>query len=210
MQEQIRDLHRAHLWVSADQRDHPVLGNADDSRQVSSCQAQDIEDTIAELEGQAAERIKEVKTMLHTTDMEAVCYAAEDIHIPAGQRLEGAVTAVIDKPLGDLHCAMVFEVEGIPRIAIAEPDDSGSEGDSDQAPELLSESSSEESSSEDSDEEEQDEEQYARQGHLSTAAMQRIKQTLQQRKQSEETIIAERAAAVPPMVVRPTMVSAIS
>ena len=122
--------------------------------------------------------------------------------------MEGAVTAVIDKPLGDLHCAMVFEVEGIPRIAIAEPDDSGSEGDSDQAPDLLSESSSEESSSEDSDEEEQDEEQYEHQGHMSTAAMQRIKQTLQQRKQSEEAILAERAAAVPPMVVRPTMVSA--
>ena len=77
--------------------------------QVSACQLREIEDTIRELQGQDSEQVKDVKTMLNTMDMEAICYATEDIHVPAGKRLEKAVTAAIDMPLDKLHCAMIFD-----------------------------------------------------------------------------------------------------
>ena len=70
------------------------------------------------------------------------------------------MTAAIDMPLDQLHCAMIFEAEGIPSIALADSDYSGSESDGSSAPELVSESESESySSDEDGGEESSDQNQ---------------------------------------------------
>jgi hypothetical protein len=139
---------------------HTLAGDGQSSaaRQVSTRQLREITDTITELKGQESQQVKEVKTMLNTTNMEAICYATEDIHVPAGKRLEKAATAAIAMPLDQLHCAMIFEVEGIPRIAIADSDYSGSESDDSSAPELISESESESYSSDDDSDDENSEE----------------------------------------------------
>ena len=145
LEAQIQDLHKAHSWISDSMQQHTLAGDGQSSaaRQVSTCQLREITDTITELKGQESQQVKEVKTMLNTTHMEAICYATEDIHVPAGKRLEKAATAAIDMPLDQLHCAMLFDVEGIPRIAIADSDYSGSGSDDSNAPELISESESE-------------------------------------------------------------------
>ena len=153
---QVQDLQEAHQWVSKVAHQQASARGAADSAatQVSACQLSEIAETIAEMQSAESQQVKEVKTMLNTTDMEATCYATEDIHVPAGQRLEKAVTAAIDMPLDQLHCAMIFEAEGIPSIAMADSDYSRSESDGSNAPELLSESESESYSSDEDESEE--------------------------------------------------------
>ena len=68
------DLQKAHKWISNGVQQQSSAEEDHDSaaRQVSACQLVEIEDTITELQTQESDQVKDVKTMLNTTDMEAI------------------------------------------------------------------------------------------------------------------------------------------
>ena len=169
---------------------------------MSAVQAGDI----AQQEEYLQTQVREVEQLM-SQHVNTTCRSTEDIVIPAGHKLMRAVTATVDEPASNLHCTMMFEVNGTKQTAPIDPDEFDwesetvtdicpvsehtSESDSDDEPELISESETE---SDEDTKEEEDEEQIQTTKHNVKAKPTRAPQQTQ-----------SGVSAIPPMIVRPSI-----
>ena len=110
--------------------------------QVSAVQVASIQNGESELQKQIAD----IEQLMSSKNVTTSCRATEDMLIPPGHRERQAVTATVDMPADQLHCTMVFEVNGIKAVADIDHEEE------EDTPELLSESESEIDSESDSEE----------------------------------------------------------
>ena len=124
-----------------------VTDSQQNAHRVSAVQVASIQSEESELQRQIAD----IEQLMSSKNVTTTCRATENMLIPPCHWERQAVTATVNMPADQLHCTMVFEVNGIKAVTDIDQGEFDQEEEED-TPELVSESESETDSASDSEE----------------------------------------------------------